>query len=105
VNDRLTRMLRRAQNLDELYSVLLSQISSRSAAQQMAASLVLTEWGYLVHPALVFISLPRLSLVALLSNICCSFCRSFAAAMPTVPCAYERGTQLPPVERGGVQRD
>ncbi|ELR19914.1 SNF2 family Nterminal domain containing protein [Acanthamoeba castellanii str. Neff] len=41
-----------AENLDELYSVLLSQISSRSAAQQMAASLVLTEWGYLVHPAL-----------------------------------------------------
>lgn len=70
-------MLPRAQNLDELYSVLLSQISSRSAAQQMAASLVLTEWGYLVYPALVFISLLRLLLVALLScSFCCSLARS-----------------------------
>jgi hypothetical protein len=86
--------------------VLLSQITSRSAAQQMAASLVLTEWGYLVHPALVFISLLRLISVALLSNICSrSAARSLAVAMPAVPCAVERSTQLPPVERGGVQRD
>ena len=72
----------------------------------MAASLILTEWGYLVHPALVFIPLLCLLLVALLSNICSrSAARSLAAAMPAVPCADERGTQLPPVERGGVQRD
>ena len=61
--------------------MLLSQISSRSAAQQMAASLILTEWGYLVHPALVFIPLLCLLLVALLSNICS---RSAARSQP--PC-------------------